>query len=245
MSKTKCIWAPMPMLAQRVCAAMAALLAACAITCFSAAVTPDVASAAEEDATLTLLVNYEDKGKVDKISGAEFTVYQVASIDASNRYALIPPFDSVDVDLNANLSASQAKSAAKSMEKIVDAQSLKGIAATSDDNGKASFGVLDQGVYLVVQTAAKGTAQKYNTMPSFLINVPQFVGGEATYNVVAQPKAEPKPEVKPTPPSPSNPPQKTSPKTGDDLDWGFVTLFAVAGMTAMVLALFAARKRKE
>ena len=168
------------------------------------------------------------------IAGAEFTIYKVASIDPGSTYELIDPFTSEKIDFNGTVTAAQMNAAAQSMAKTAQAKKLKGKKATTDSTAKAKFGTLDMGVYLVVQTGAKDTAAKYKTMAPFLVNVPQFNGGETTYDVVASPKPEPLPAE-----------PKKNPQTGDSLDWNMVILAAAAGMGAMLLALFAARKRRQ
>ena len=119
-------------------------------------------------------------------------------------------------------------------------QDAASIEATSGNDGVAEFDALSYGVYLVVQIDASGVAEKYETMPPFLINVPQFTDDGVVYDVVATPK----PELKPTTPSKSNPP-KRNPQTGDSLDWNMVGACAAIGLLAMVVALYAARKRRE
>ena len=212
-----------------------AMLIAVAVACFAYAVaTPQTAYAADKEPTLTLVVKHEENGANRNIAGAEFTVYQIAKIGAGNKYELIDPFTGEKIDFNGTVTAAQMNAAAQSMAKIAQAKKLKGKKATTDSTAKAKFGTLDMGVYLVVQTGAKDTAAKYKTMPPFLVNVPQFNGGETTYDVVASPKPEPLPAE-----------PKKNPQTGDSLDWNMVALAAAAGMGAMLLALFAARKRRQ
>ena len=212
-----------------------ALLLACAAVCFACMTAmPQTALAAGKDPTLTVVVKHEEKGVNRNISGAEFTIYQVAKIGEGNRYELIDPFTNEKVDFNGTMTAAQMNAAAQSMAKTASAKKLKGKKATTDSTAKAKFGKLDMGVYLVVQTGAKDTATKYKTMAPFLVNVPQFNGGKTTYDVVASPKPEPLPEE-----------PKKNPQTGDTLDWNMVIMAAVLGMGAMMLAIFAARKRRR
>ena len=216
----------------------AAALFAAAIACVFAAwmaFVPQTAYAADKDATLTLVVQHEEKGVKRHVSGVEYTIYQVAVYGEGNQYELIDPFTGEKVDFNQTLTAKESIAAAKSMAKTAAAKKLKGKTAKTGADGKAAFGTLDWGVYLVVQTGATGMAEKYYTMDPFLINVPQLSGSDHTYDVVANAK----PQLKPVPPA------YNTPKTGDKLDWSMVILAAVAGLAAMVLAIVAARKRKK
>lgn len=227
---------------------MLALAAALMVGLFASA---QPAYAAEDDATLTLVVTHEEKGVQNAIPGAEFTAYKVAELDAGNNYQLVSPFDSESVDFNKQLTAKEAAAAAKSMAKIVDDKGVKGQAAITGAEGTAYYGVLDKGVYLLVQTGSKDAAMKYYVMDPFLVNVPQMQNGEVVYDVVAAPKPELKPEPKPQPkPEPdksksTSTTPKSSPKTGDTLDWGLVTVAAIAGLSAMLVAIFAARSRRD
>lgn len=213
--------------AQMTLAVLMTLAFACAV---GAALVPQAAFAQDQDATLTLVVKHEEKGTVKSISGAEFTAYQVAQIGEGNKYELVSPFADANVDFNGTLTAAQSTAAAKSLASTAASKKPSGKKATTDSAGQAKFGVLDMGVYLVVQTGAKDVAQKYNTMEAFLVNVPQFNGADTVYDVVASPKPELKPENNPLP------------KTGDSVNWAFVAATALIGLLAMLVALLAARR---
>ena len=235
MSKTGTIRGAAP---ARCIAAGIAMLLALACACLTgSAFNPQTAYAADQDASLTVVVKHEEKGAVHNISGVEFTAYRVACLNDGNAYELVEPFTGANVDFNNNMTAAQSIAAAKSMASTAASKKPAGKKATTDTRGNANFGALDMGVYLVVQTGAQGMAQKYTTMPAFLINVPQFEDGKATFDVVAQAK----PELKPVQPAPKKP----SPKTGDSLDWNFIWLAAAIGFLAMMMALMAARKRRN
>ena len=194
-----------------------------------------------KDSTLTIINQYKGKG----IPGARFTAYQIARIASNGAYELLDDFSGVGIDLNAGVKSADMLSAAKKMAAIVKAKGLKGITATTDSNGKASFGTLDQGVYLVVQTDSKGEAAKYSKADPFLINVPQFTDDEIVYDVVAKPKPRILPVTPTTPHKPT--PSKPNPfaKTGDPYDVRIALICFVVGLAAMVVALFTARKKHE
>lgn len=167
-------------------------------------------TAGQASPSLTLKVSHEEDGEVLDIDGCEFTLYQVADLGPGNAYRTLPAFSPVDVDFNRNLTAAEAKAAADAMAAIAKSPTAK---ATTDDDGVVKYENLDKGVYLVVQTARKDTAEMFLLMPPFLINVPQYVDGQEILDVVATPKPEFDPEWHEggdDPPSPGNPGESTS-----------------------------------
>lgn len=195
--------------------------------------TPQTAYADEPDATLTLVVQHKQGNTEKAIAGAAFTAYQVAELNEDGYYDLIDPFTKTKVDLNSKMTTREMLAAAKSMASVASAQKVKGTTSTTTAAGKAAFGKLVPGIYLVAQTGATGDATKYATMDSFLINVPQIKDGTVIYDVVASPKPALKAEA------------KTGPKTGDSLDMSLVAICAVAGILAMAIAIVAARRRRN
>jgi len=240
MSKMESTWKQMSTRVSAIAAALVASVLSFALAGLCLAACPGVAHADDEEATLTLVVQHRENGVTRNISGAQFAIYQVASLDYGNAYELLDPFTGADVDFNGALTARQATAAAQSIARTARTQDAASIEATSGNDGLAEFDALSYGVYLVVQIDASGVAEKYETMPPFLINVPQFTDDGVVYDVVATPK----PELKPTTPSKPNPP-KRNPQTGDSLDWNMVGACAAIGLLAMVVALYAARKRRE
>lgn len=177
---------------------------------------------AQADGTLNITFSYENKG----ISGAEFSIYQVADLKTDKTgYIVKAPFK-YDGDFRDIKTADDHIKLALKLEKQSKNVSEKMTLQTSSD-GKVSFSGLKDGIYLVVQTGATGEAKDYTNMHPFLVMVPQFEN--STWNKVVN--AKPKPEVQRkevpgTPPGnppqtpPDNPPVKphgkTLPNTGDN-----------------------------
>ncbi len=183
---------------------------------------------AAQDATLTLQMSYSTGtagSKSTPISGVTATAYRVAELDdAVNTYTLVDDFASLGIDFNNGLDAAGMEAAAKQAAGIVSASGMKGVSATSNAKGEASFGTLPYGVYLVVQTGSAGDAAKYENFTPFLISVPQITEDGVLYEVVANPKTAPKP------PAPPEEPPTTGDTTNLQPMWGYA---AVGG--AMVL----------
>ncbi len=167
------------------------------------------------------------------VDGMQFTAYKVASL-GSNGYETAADYASTKADFNKEMKAADMLSLAKKMADIAKSKKLKGINAVSNADGEAKFGKVEQGVYLIVQTGSIGKAKNYSTLAPWLLNVPQTTSDGYMYNVVSAPK--PAMVTKPTTPTP---------KTDDQTDWGLVAATTALGLVAMMVAILAARKRRE
>lgn len=231
--------------AHRVVALLAALLALVGL-CAVSAMNPTPAYAETGDATLTVVMEHQHEGKTQYIDGMKFDVYQVAGIGAGGAYELLPAFAESGVDLNAPMTASETLEAAAAMALLADgAQPVA--SATTDKDGVAAFGAVDDGVFLVVQTGATGTAESYTTLLPFLINAPQFTEEDTVFDVVAKPKPEPAPTPTPDKPTvkPTTPTATQLSKTGDGLDTGFIVGLAIVGIVALGAIVLAVYMRKR
>ena len=206
------------------------------------------------DASLTLeVVHDSDSPKAQPIDGMTLAAYQVAIVNANGAYELVDDFSNAEVDFNREMTASQANDAAAAMAKIA---SGVGVAqAVTDASGIAEFGTLEWGVYLIVQTGAAGTAEGYNELAPFLINVPQFnteVGN--VFDVVSHPKPELKPEKPDEPDKPDKPDQPENPdkpntpskppETGDSIQAITIAGIGIGCVAAFVIALMAFRRMR-
>lgn len=84
-------------------------------------------------------------------------------------------------------------------------------AVETDENGRANFGQLEEGAYLICQD---GFSKKsyFTEIEPFIVTVPMTVDGEWSYEIEAEPKVEPIPT--PTP-KPTKPPEDPNlPQTG-------------------------------
>lgn len=156
-------------------AAMALALACVFASLAAMGTTPQQALALDQDATLTLVAQYEEEdGSITNIDGMELTAYQVAKVAANGAYEPVAPFDTVEADFNGQMTASQMLEAASKMADVASQNDVKGTKAVADSDGNAKFGVLDPGIYLVMQTGADDTALDFYELAPFVINVPQF-----------------------------------------------------------------------
>lgn len=179
------------------CLCCALLVATCALGMSKAAL-------ADQGGTLTLTMAYSSGGKTTNISGVTATAYCVADLDDPvNHYTLRDDFVSLDVNFDEGVAdAATMEALAQQAVKLLP-PNAKGVSATSGSDGKAAFGTLPNGLYLVIQTGAKGDAENYSDFTPFLISVPQITTEGVVWDVEALPKLAPKP---PTP----------SPQTGDE-----------------------------
>lgn len=156
------------------------------------------ALAASEHCQLTLLLALGET----RIQGAEFTLYRVGEKRLEHgvvSFAALAPYDAVCKSFD-GLTASQNRQYARRFEQMVagqpgDAQ------ATTNAAGEARFTNLEEGVYLVLQTDAKGAAQAFKPCQAVLIALPATdpVSGDWKNELLIEPKVETTPTPVPTP----------------------------------------------
>ena len=183
--------------------------------------------------TLTVFVRDTKSAPAVNIDGMQFTAYKVASLE-SNGYVLDSTYASTKADFNKEMKADDMLKLAKNMADIAKKKKVKGTNAVSNADGEAKFGKVEQGVYLVVQYGSIGKAKNYSKLDPWMLNVPQKTADGFMYNVVSAPK----PGTATKPPTPT-------PKTGDQTNWSLVAATTALGLIAMMVAILAARKRRE
>lgn len=171
---------------------------------------------AEDSSSLNIILTYEQKA----ISGAEFSIYQVADLkEDKSGYTIKDPFQwsgsftdikTADAQLKLSLNFEKQSRNVKELMKL-----------KTGGDGVVNFTGLEDGMYLVVETGVTEEAEDYTHLQPFLVMVPQFENGTWNKTVNAKPKTEiqrkEKPKIPPQVP-PSDIPQKPHselPKTGD------------------------------
>ena len=156
------------------------------------------ALAASEHCQLTLLLALGET----RIQGAEFTLYRVGEKRSEHgvvSFAALAPYDAVCKSFD-GLTASQNQQYARRFEQMAAGQPGDAQAATNAA-GEARFTNLEEGVYLVLQTDAKGAAQAFKPCQAVLIALPATdpVSGEWKNELLIEPKVETTPTPVPTP----------------------------------------------
>ena len=177
------------------------------------------ALAASEHCQLTLLLALGET----RIQGAEFTLYRVGEKRLDHgvvSFAALAPYDAVCKSFD-GLTASQNRQYARRFEQMAAGQPGDAQAATNAA-GEARFTNLEEGVYLVLQTDAKGAAQAFKPCQAVLIALPVTdpVSGEWKNELLIKPKVETTPTPVPTPtptatPTPTPTPTATPTATPD------------------------------
>lgn len=175
------------------------------------------ALAASEHCQLTLLLALGET----RIQGAEFTLYRVGEKRLDHgvvSFAALAPYDAVCKSFD-GLTASQNQQYARRFEQMAAGQPGDAQAATNAA-GEARFTNLEEGVYLVLQTDAKGAAQAFKPCQAVLIALPATdpVSGEWKNELLIEPKVETTPTPVPTPtptatPTPTPTPTPTATPT--------------------------------
>ena len=156
------------------------------------------ALAASEHCQLTLLLALGET----RIQGAEFTLYRVGEKRLDHgvvSFAALAPYDAVCKSFD-GLTASQNQQYARRFEQMAAGQPGDAEAATNAA-GEARFTNLEEGVYLVLQTDAKGAAQAFKPCQAVLIALPATdpVSGDWKNELLIAPKVETTPTPVPTP----------------------------------------------
>ncbi len=156
------------------------------------------ALAASEHCQLTLLLALGET----RIQGAEFTLYRVGEKRLDHgvvSFAALAPYDAVCKSFD-GLTASQNRQYARRFEQMAAGQPGDAQAATNAA-GEARFTNLEEGVYLVLQTDAKGAAQAFKPCQAVLIALPATdpVSGDWKNELLIAPKVETMPTPVPTP----------------------------------------------
>lgn len=185
-----------------------------------------------DDCSIEVIVRYDGKD----INSGTLTAIKVGYVDEDDGNYFFSQ-ELTDMKLE-DISSSEAPAIQKEFydnnkenyDFYVQTQSVK--------DGKATFGGLSTGLYLIVQNKA---ATGYSKMKPFLVSVPYMEDGEYQYNVAAAVKSEL--ERAPVKAQPSKPADPTLPQTGQ-LNWP-VPLMAVAGLTLFVIGWILCFGKKE
>lgn len=174
------------------------------------AATQPTAESLQMDAKGSITVYFRDSSTKKAVPGGEVTLYKVATVQRDNAnlsYVYVNGFENCGISLG-NLTDSTLPG--KLQSKIQSTASKT--TASIDSNGRASFGNLSLGLYLLVQNK---TADKYSPVKTFLVSVPMAKDGSWNYNIDATPKMSTSTYNKPpeTPPTPSTPTTPTTPTT--------------------------------
>lgn len=174
-----------------------------------AAVQPS-ADTLQMDAMGSITVFFRDSSSKKAVAGGEITLYKVADVQRDNAnlsYTYVNGFENCGISLD-NLSDSTLPG--KLQGKISSSTEKSTVSIGSD--GRAVFGNLSLGLYLLIQNKA---ADNYSPVQAFLVTVPMSKDGIWCYDIDATPKMGTSTYNKPpeTPPSSDKPPVPDSPTT--------------------------------
>ena len=216
-------------------------------------VMPDI----EDNVDLTISYTYDNE-KV-KLDGAEISIYKVADVDIhyGDVTYTMDDFYSKQLGKTTDFAEVDENTSKEMAEKLSTGDRKADAVTVTDKEGNAVFNDIEPGIYLVSETAKRGTAGKYEYFGNFLITVPEAVKAEGyktakeeykdeaektiyerttftgkwNYKAFAYPKTET--SKIPTPPTP--PPNV--PKTGDISHIGiWVLIGAIAGVAGYVVS---------
>lgn len=171
------------------------------------------------------------------VSGGAVTLYQVATLyldDGNMAYSYTDAFSGCGATLDV-----EDTSLAATLADFAESEGVSGTTLSIGSSGTVSFGGLELGLYLVVQTTE---SDNYETISPFLVTVPLEEDGAWVYDVDASPKVgavtpvEPEDEDEPeetTTTTTTTTTSKTLPQTGQ-LNWP-IPVLAIGGAVLFVL----------
>ena len=144
----------------------------------------------DDKQTGSITVTLEEKEGMNN-KGVQLSLYQVGTVETSQGYldfSLVGELDGVEVDLNDITSPDANTAIAGTLLSAIEDRSIQPKASQwTNEEGKAVFENLDQGMYLVAQE----TANAYGIILPSVVPVPYANETEWDYNVEIQPKATP------------------------------------------------------
>lgn len=154
---------------------------------FCPALKVSAASDIDPDKPLSLTLTLKSSGDDGKVAkGAKVTAYKVAAADVSSGRFM--PFLTDDYkDSGLDLDSKIRQSDIDDLADFTAARGLKGVTATSGDDGKVVFTDLDAGIYLVM---ADELPKGFSSFVPFLYSLPVYDSDKAKwiYDGVAEPK---------------------------------------------------------
>ena len=214
----------------------ALILAMAAVFALSATAYASQEPDLEKAGSITFTLEWEG----EPLDGGTMTVYPVGIFEkqgADYGFTLLPELAEHSLTLENGLGAETAGAIAR----VVDALSLEAHSAAIEQ-GKAFFGELRPGLFLVVQ---QEPIPGFAAMDPFLISLPVPQGEGYVYDLAAAPKVSLEPEPTEPPPPTQPPPDRPPdiPQTGQ-LNWP-VPVLVVWGSVMVVFGLVLCLKRKE
>ena len=176
-----------------------------------AAVQPS-ADTLQMDAMGSITVFFRDSSSKKAVAGGEITLYKVADVQRDNAnlsYTYVNGFENCGISLD-NLSDSTLPG---QLQGKISSSTEKSTVSIGSD-GRAVFGNLSLGLYLLIQNKA---ADNYSPVQAFLVTVPMSKDGIWCYDIDATPKMGTSTYNKPpeTPPSSDKPPVPETPPSSD------------------------------
>lgn len=153
-----------------------------------------VAAALADGEKASLTIQAVSEG--NKISGVEWSVYQIARMPQDGEFVLTDAFaaSGLDIDSLNESTQSDMQRSAKNLLKYAKEQQIEAAAAkTTDQDGTARIQNLDRGLYLVYQTGTAGASWVVESTPFFIaLPTMEDIDGKRVmkYDVTAFPKLE-------------------------------------------------------
>ena len=139
--------------------------------------------------TGSIQIIYKGRNSSDKevtLSGAKFSIFPIQYMK-NDELVWEDGFKDSGISLQ-DTSAEAREKQAKRLFEHANKSNVSGTTKVTDSLGYASFGELEEGIYLIAQIGNVdcGT-DKFESAP-FLVNIPSEINGKTEYDVVIEPK---------------------------------------------------------
>lgn len=163
--------------------------------------------------SISITVNSPDKK--EPIKGLKLSFYRVADIVSENgqlKYVLADSYEESHISLEVNSNGELKEGAARALDNYAKAKGIKGMNASTNDNGVAFVENCKAGLYLV-SAGDMPNDLPYGDLVPFLISLPVLSADGKTweYSVSANPKVPLTPETTTNPDGTTTPDDTTNP----------------------------------
>lgn len=134
----------------------------------------------------TISITLKDPDDINRIKGAEITIYHVATVSSKNN-KLVYTYNDTIKDCKGDLSDLTNESLTSEINKCITDEALPSQKKLTNNEGTVKFENLELGLYLVKQT---NNVEGYSNIDPFLVNIPKELDNKWTYDIKAEPKTD-------------------------------------------------------
>lgn len=149
----------------------------------------------DPDKITSLTMTYRPNGV--PLSGVEFRLYRIASVDGDSNFTLLAPFNRYSIQFRRDMSTDEWQGLAETLAGYVVADRIgEAYNRLTNDEGVIKFPALATGLYLVMGDSCDFSEEIYTPKPSLVVLPNRQSDGWWNYDVEINPKWEMKPIIR-------------------------------------------------